>query len=1021
MKKMALLGIALMIGVITQGQQSNDPTLTPRFTPPSPEASSLGQYGDHPVSYFTGLPDISIPLMEIKSGRINLPIGLSYHASGIKVEQEASRVGLGWSLNAGGVVSRTASGYADDRHNLPNIGLGVAVVNYFNLPSSYNISTYNSEKDVYDAEPDPHFYSFGGRSGKFYFKNRSTYLIEDYEDLKISSPYVTEGSVGDVVIIDEDGIVYTFGAQETTLISGTCTPVNYEYVSSWYLTSIYDPETDREITFTYTSTGNNLESYLSASKNYESSDCFSSNSIGCSNYKYTGQVKILSRIDYSGGYVLFGTESRQDIEFDQRFTYIKHFSNEDEFIDGYEFDMSYSNKSGETDEVYKRLILNGISQYASNELTTQDRYSFNYNNVNLLPARTSKEQDVWGYFNGNGATSFEPTIYQTSNSGRYRFSIFGGTLVNNANDRTADLTKMKYGTLTKITYPTGGYSTFDYSAHEFIYNGISRRGGGLRVDAITNFDSDNTVLRKTVFTYYNGRIPGVIPQVAIPKSSSTVSTLYQNRAHLGSNSGGYVGYDVVDVSLINNSSNKLGVTRYQYHNEPDTEPQPDENDVWDVDCNSDLTRYSHFPFFQWESNEYKRGKPISIEYYDQIPDQGTIPVKEEEFFYSGDENDALKSITVKMGVATQGIGSLGGISISCSRKIESRKYKLTQKIETLYDANGNAHVSDSRYHYNEAAGENLSLASKVEYVEGGRYITSYKYPFDYSSTVASGVYNYMNNKHYISPVVDESVYFNDGTESKLVSSKITHFKRFNVSSGNYRIQPEKVYLIETEEPISSFTRASDPSSPGAIYGSARVIYHSYNSKGLPLSLSFDNSYKELKWFGERLTAEIQLSDNTDFVFPAPPQGWHDVSSSSAVTGEEYYSYYNETVFPVTGGDFVQFWAKNGTVTLNAYRQQQQPITVTAGSDWEYFEVEIPEIQEWSEVSITGTAQLDEVRYIKGNALATTYYYDSRNRLISVAGPGSEVQNYEYDSFGRLLRILDFEGNIIEEYNYNYGN
>src|SRR5579859_4591507 len=76
----------------------------------SPTAASLGKYGDIPVSYNTGVPNISIPIYTVQSGGLKLPIGLSYHASGLKVQENASWVGAGWSLNAGGVITRTVVG-----------------------------------------------------------------------------------------------------------------------------------------------------------------------------------------------------------------------------------------------------------------------------------------------------------------------------------------------------------------------------------------------------------------------------------------------------------------------------------------------------------------------------------------------------------------------------------------------------------------------------------------------------------------------------------------------------------------------------------------------------------------------------------------------------------------------------------------------------------------------------------------------------------------------------------------------
>src|SRR5437588_10987505 len=64
--------------------------------PVSADAASLGKYGSIPVGEYTGVPNVSIPLYTIKSGDLTLPVSLSYHSGGFKVEEMASSVGLGW-------------------------------------------------------------------------------------------------------------------------------------------------------------------------------------------------------------------------------------------------------------------------------------------------------------------------------------------------------------------------------------------------------------------------------------------------------------------------------------------------------------------------------------------------------------------------------------------------------------------------------------------------------------------------------------------------------------------------------------------------------------------------------------------------------------------------------------------------------------------------------------------------------------------------------------------------------------
>ena len=89
-----------------------DPRL--QIIQPSQEAQSLGKFSEIPVDLYTGRTNINIPLFTISYNGIEVPISLSYHGGGIKVDDECGLVGLGWTLNAGGVVNRIVRGMPDN-------------------------------------------------------------------------------------------------------------------------------------------------------------------------------------------------------------------------------------------------------------------------------------------------------------------------------------------------------------------------------------------------------------------------------------------------------------------------------------------------------------------------------------------------------------------------------------------------------------------------------------------------------------------------------------------------------------------------------------------------------------------------------------------------------------------------------------------------------------------------------------------------------------------------------------------
>ena len=51
---------------------------------PTPQAASIGKYGDVPMSYYTGQADITIPLYSFTLRDVTLPIYLSYDSSGLQ-------------------------------------------------------------------------------------------------------------------------------------------------------------------------------------------------------------------------------------------------------------------------------------------------------------------------------------------------------------------------------------------------------------------------------------------------------------------------------------------------------------------------------------------------------------------------------------------------------------------------------------------------------------------------------------------------------------------------------------------------------------------------------------------------------------------------------------------------------------------------------------------------------------------------------------------------------------------------
>lgn len=77
---------------------------------------------DGNVDIATGAFGISIPFFEIKEENLDIPIGISYKTSGVKVGLNSSEIGLNWELMAGATITRTVRGHSDERNDQSNPG-----------------------------------------------------------------------------------------------------------------------------------------------------------------------------------------------------------------------------------------------------------------------------------------------------------------------------------------------------------------------------------------------------------------------------------------------------------------------------------------------------------------------------------------------------------------------------------------------------------------------------------------------------------------------------------------------------------------------------------------------------------------------------------------------------------------------------------------------------------------------------------------------------------------------------------
>ncbi|WP_160114779.1 hypothetical protein [Aquimarina sp. AU474] len=287
--KKPLYFILLLTGSFIWAQQPELQTKE-TFNIAGPGASDFIKHGNVESSKYQGTLNLSIPLFSINDKDFPLSASLSNNSGGFKPNKHESIVGLDWSLNIGGSITREVRGLPDDKEGNPisnratvngyYVGLKRLGVPYpkddiFNLRSNVGFRSINpiwvfgqegNFNSYFESQPDIFHFNVMGISGKFFIDHDKTVKVQTDAPInikvdlsrfkkqphtyKMCSPVDSE-----ITMHLDNGYTYVFGGRYTAIDHNITIKDNiqlngfFEFnnttidpvINTWHLTEVIAP------------------------------------------------------------------------------------------------------------------------------------------------------------------------------------------------------------------------------------------------------------------------------------------------------------------------------------------------------------------------------------------------------------------------------------------------------------------------------------------------------------------------------------------------------------------------------------------------------------------------------------------------------------------------------------------------------------------------------------------------------------------------------------------------------------
>lgn len=1091
--RIKVLIIFTLLTTVVNGQFKTN--LSPMVNFHSSNATSLGQFGDVPVSLYTGTPDISVPIHKLSERGVELDISLQYNAKGVRVEDVPGWVGLNWALNAGGVITRSVRGTAFDELNFfrdkdtnhqitpeyvewsTSIGgtdygffyLGIFQRGYFYHTEKLNTSNWKNDTYLYDLayssylnvyqnqewkkqnwrmdlEPDIFTFNFMGHSGHFFLGQDGQWKVSSKSNLKVYCDLNTDinfpvplipaaGTLGSsqnplmvrfpkvinkITLVDDNGIKYCFDQVELTFnnILSQRPPYNNDsrcISSAFYLTTVRDANNNLLYSFEYekgpwqgkfsmtyednfynydyvagtpvTNTAITeyspywnwhrsgfgapgqliLPSYLKKIKSESGVEIDFNSTLVQNALKYTrgGNPLIDNRSETfygmdPGGYIdLYFLFKETDLVTDStvlpyNFSSIwdrlknkklNSITIKDNSKNVVNVNFDYIDTSG------VRLFLNGLS------FNGTKKYKFDYSGY-FLPGFLNMSTDRLGYFNNK---QFKFT------NNRMDLNYWTNELP--ALKETNEYVKM--GSLYKITYPSGGYTQFEFEPHLYskklnenneliLSNGII---GGLRIKriinsfnnsietkeylyqkSISNTTSSGNLIYNPIYSIDSGIIDHPIQSIqSINNGANLYSRSLNSLVSMSNLMGVQVEYtDVIEKKVGN------GFTHYKFSNYEEFK-----------DINPLMMLHSKaLPFVPKTDGSFERGSLKEKLVYNET---GSLVQKDEYKYFS---QTSLRVNAVNINFAYK-IGCTGGgcvdpifwmLPFTSAYQIPYTDKYVMEEINSLYDLNGKILTTFKSNRYVRYPLDNMgtinnngSIYKKNEYQTysdiGNGELKTFQYPFELNNSIGTE----MINKNVL-PIIREKTekvngdpYDSNSTES-ISETKLDYQSIYNSSLGDYVILPKESFIRKGDNTFEK-----------------EFVYTNYDSQGNIVEYKKENGLPISILWGYHNTKPIAILENVFY------------QNIPTKTIDNLLNLSNQDVDNGING-----------ITENSLR-----------------------------------SALNSLRIYFPDAMIKTYTYDSLTGVTWFSDLAEDAKYFEYDDLLRLKTVRDKNGFLLNENEYMY--